>query len=76
MGLVAFRFLPRRADPNLLETELVEALLHDGYALVTSTVLRGRTALRMCTINPRTTESDIDGTLARLDAFARDLDRP
>ena len=37
-----------------------------GYAAVTSTVLRGRSALRLCTINPLTTESEIEQTLRRL----------
>jgi glutamate/tyrosine decarboxylase-like PLP-dependent enzyme len=38
----------------------------DGYAAVTSTVLRDRQALRLCTINPRTTEWDIEQTLRLL----------
>jgi len=33
--------------------------------------LRGAVALRLCTINPRTTEQDIIGTVERLDKFAR-----
>jgi hypothetical protein len=37
-----------------------------GYATVTSTVLRDRPALRLCTINPLTTESEIEETLRRL----------
>ena len=37
-----------------------------GYAAVTSTVLRDRQALRLCTINPRTTEWDIEQTLRLL----------
>jgi aromatic-L-amino-acid/L-tryptophan decarboxylase len=41
-------------------------LAASGYATVTSTVLRGRHALRLCTINPLTTESDIEHTLRRL----------
>jgi aromatic-L-amino-acid/L-tryptophan decarboxylase len=44
----------------------VAALTEDGFAAVTSTALRGRPALRLCTINPRTTEADIAATLARL----------
>jgi glutamate/tyrosine decarboxylase-like PLP-dependent enzyme len=44
----------------------VAALTDDGFAAVTSTTLRGRPALRLCTINPRTTEADIAETLARL----------
>ncbi|HEY2260927.1 MAG TPA: aminotransferase class I/II-fold pyridoxal phosphate-dependent enzyme, partial [Solirubrobacteraceae bacterium] len=42
------------------------ALSISGYATLTSTRLQGRAALRLCTINPRTTEADIDQTLERL----------
>ena len=74
MGIVAFRYQPRRADVNRIQTEIVEGMLCEGFALLTSTVLRGANALRLCTINPRTTESDIGATLARLDRLARELD--
>jgi hypothetical protein len=46
-------------------------MMEDGYALLTSTALRGAVALRLCTINPRTTEEDIVETVKRLDRFAR-----
>lgn len=42
------------------------ALAADGYADVTSTVVRGRPVLRLCTINPRTTTEDLRGTIERL----------
>jgi glutamate/tyrosine decarboxylase-like PLP-dependent enzyme len=42
------------------------ALAADGFATVTSTDLQGRSALRLCTINPRTTEEDIEQTLELL----------
>jgi aromatic-L-amino-acid decarboxylase len=41
-------------------------LARDGYAAVTSTSLGGRSVLRLCTINPATTEDDIVTTLERL----------
>ena len=31
---------------------------------------RGRTVLRLCTINPRTTDADIDGTVERIAQLA------
>ncbi len=42
----------------------------DGYAAPSSTILRGRSVLRLCTINPRTTDAEIDETIARLTALA------
>lgn len=43
-----------------------QELARDGFAAVTSTKLRERSVLRLCTINPRTTEEDITSTLNRL----------
>jgi glutamate/tyrosine decarboxylase-like PLP-dependent enzyme len=48
------------------------ALTDDGYASVTTTVIRGRSVLRLCTLNPRTTEDDLRGTLLRLANYLRD----
>src|SRR5579863_2091131 len=69
MGIVCFRY-PALDDAAHLR--LVQTLLEDGFALITSTILRGRTVLRTCTINPRTTEADIQASLERLDSFARE----
>ncbi|HEV2690705.1 MAG TPA: aminotransferase class I/II-fold pyridoxal phosphate-dependent enzyme [Bryobacteraceae bacterium] len=70
LGIVCFRY--SRAD-DAAHLHLVQTLLRDGFTLITSTVLRNRTVLRTCTINPRTTEADIQQSLARLDGFARQL---
>lgn len=67
MGIVCFRYT---AADDAAHLKLVQTLLHDGFALITSTVLRGRTVLRTCSINPRTTEADIELALDRLDGFA------
>jgi glutamate/tyrosine decarboxylase-like PLP-dependent enzyme len=42
------------------------ALADSGYACVSSTMLKGRSVLRLCTINPLTTEEDVIGTIDRL----------
>jgi len=67
MGIVCFRYA---ALDDAAHLNLVQMLLEDGFALITSTILRGRTVLRTCTINPRTTEADIQSTLERLDRLA------
>jgi glutamate/tyrosine decarboxylase-like PLP-dependent enzyme len=66
MAIVAFRF----GKEDALQTKLVERMLADGFAFLTSTTLKGMTALRLCTINPRTTEHDIVQTIDRLEKFA------
>jgi aromatic-L-amino-acid decarboxylase len=67
VATVCFRF----GNDDALQTRLVDEMMKDGYALLTSTELRGAVALRLCTINPRTTEQDIIETVNRLDKFAR-----
>ncbi len=57
MGVVTFH------HPAADYPKLHDAMLKDGFALATSTVLKGRTVLRFCAINPRTTEDDIARTL-------------
>lgn len=61
MGIVSFRHNTKSAS------RLVDAMLQDGFAFLSSTVLYGQPALRMCTINPRTTEADVTQTIAYLE---------
>jgi aromatic-L-amino-acid/L-tryptophan decarboxylase len=65
MGIVTFR---RRGVDDSYYHALHQTMLAEGFAFLSSTVLNGRMALRLCTINPRNTESDITRTLDWLDA--------
>lgn len=68
MGIVAFR-----CDDldDAAHAALVHRLVDTHEAMVSSTVLRGRRYLRACTLNPRTTDADVERTLALLDRLAR-----
>ncbi|HOL71096.1 MAG TPA: aminotransferase class I/II-fold pyridoxal phosphate-dependent enzyme [Bryobacteraceae bacterium] len=75
MGIVSFRYFePGRSEEELdAATERAAAgITASGFAALTTTTLRGRTTLRLCTINPRTTEEDIRETVARLAKYARE----
>jgi glutamate/tyrosine decarboxylase-like PLP-dependent enzyme len=74
MAVLTFRYAPPGlAEPQLegLNRALIEELIADGFAMLSTTVLKGRTVLRMCTINPRTTQADVVETVERLNVFAR-----
>lgn len=74
MGVITFRYAPAALDEfarDAANDNLVQRMLDDGFAFVTSTRLRGRTVLRLCPINPRTTDDDIRETIRRFDRFAR-----
>jgi len=61
MGIVTFH------HPSADYEKIHNEMLASGFALATSTVLKGRKVLRFCTINPRTTEDDITRTLDYID---------
>ena len=63
LGIVTFTCPQWSAEEH---SARAAALVSSGHAAVTSTRLGDRAALRLCTINPRTTESDIEQTLALL----------
>ncbi len=75
MGVVTFRYQPATmtdADADRRNRVAARALTESGYAAVLTTRLRGRIVVRMCTLNPRTTDADIVETVARLDSLIRD----
>ena len=76
LGIVTFRYTRDGADVAELDRinlAIIDGLIADGYAFLTSTRIDGRVVLRVCTINPRTAEADLQGTVdlvARLGAGA------
>jgi len=60
----------RRDGDDDLQTRLAAAMVADGFAAPSTTEVDGRVALRLCTINPRTTFNDIEETIWRLDALS------
>jgi glutamate/tyrosine decarboxylase-like PLP-dependent enzyme len=70
LGIVCFRRVPAGVaaeEVDRVNDELVAAAVADGYAAPSSTVLDGRTAIRLCTINPRTTFGEVETTIERLE---------
>lgn len=75
IGIVTFRYAPNNCtsqEQEHINQQLVDSLIQDGFAMLSSTVLNGRTTLRLCTINPRTTNEDIRATIERLEYLGRD----
>jgi aromatic-L-amino-acid/L-tryptophan decarboxylase len=65
LGIVTFA--PRRPDPAVL----VARATADGACAPSTTILHGRTVVRLCTINPRTTDEELDASVAALAALDR-----
>lgn len=69
LGIVNFRYAPAGiSEPELdgRNQNISREIISDGYAHIFTTELRGRKVLRMCTIHPQTTETDILETIQRL----------
>lgn len=76
MGIVTFRYTHPDASIdrlNGLNQQIVTRNMQEGFSFLTSTILRGKFALRLCPINPRVTEQDIDETIRRLSEIATRL---
>ncbi|HLY36155.1 MAG TPA: aminotransferase class I/II-fold pyridoxal phosphate-dependent enzyme [Candidatus Limnocylindria bacterium] len=63
LGILTFALAGASGEEHVSRAD---ALTHDGYAAVSTTVLRGRSVLRLCTINPLSTEEELVSTLERL----------
>jgi glutamate/tyrosine decarboxylase-like PLP-dependent enzyme len=71
LGIVCFRWAPPGAPEEALEAinrGVTDELLADATAFASSTRLGGRTVLRLCTINPRSSEADLRWVLDRMAA--------
>jgi aromatic-L-amino-acid/L-tryptophan decarboxylase len=60
MGILTFRYVPvgcPSTDVDAVNRGIEDNMIATGFAMLGSRVLKGRTALRMCTINPGTIEA-------------------
>jgi glutamate/tyrosine decarboxylase-like PLP-dependent enzyme len=78
LSIVCFRYVPPRIeveeqDLDRLNLALVEELRKTGRAFVSSTLLRGRVALRFCFVNWRTTAGDVEEVVGLLTALGQQL---
>jgi len=65
LGIVTFARLGASTDDHVRAAAEITA---SGYAAVSTTTLAGRVVIRLCLINPRTTDDDLRGTIKRLAA--------
>ncbi len=63
IGIICFALKGATPGEHAARTEAVS---RSGFACVTSTLLRGRSVLRLCTINPLTKREDIETTIEML----------
>ena len=70
LGVVCYRFRPPGMDESLLDElnrEIQNEIVESGFAMVSSTRLRGDYSLRLCILNYRSTWEDVRATLERVE---------
>ena len=78
LGILTFRYTAgggSEAAMGDLNSKIASEMILSGYALLSPTVMRGVTVLRMCTINPRTTQQDLESTIERLAEIGQHLSK-
>jgi glutamate/tyrosine decarboxylase-like PLP-dependent enzyme len=74
LGIVTFRFrapgMPER-ELDALQRRIAGETTRGGFAMLSTTELGGRAVLRLCTINPRTTDDDIHQTVRLMARIGR-----
>ena len=76
LGVLTFQFAPS-SETSLSRDELSTAIYTTnrarGYSMLTTTVIRGETVLRVCTINPRTTHENLRSSLELLATLGSEI---
>lgn len=76
LGVVTFALSPADGlDADAATEAAAGAVNGGGFAYLGTTTLKGRKAIRLCTINPATTPGDIAAILARLDQAQAEIRR-
>ncbi len=77
MGIINFRYIPGRAiEPDALDAlqqAIVNEIVASGWAMIATTILKGKKVIRLVLINPRTTDDEIRETIERLAVLGEQL---
>jgi len=73
LAIINFQYRPplqAKEQTNLLNKAIIDEIVKTGFAMISSTLLKGQLVIRLCIINPRTTEKDIKETIKQLNQIA------
>jgi aromatic-L-amino-acid decarboxylase len=76
LSIVPFRRLPRKGSVDQHNSAIAKWMQSDGNAYVTSAIVDGKTVLRPCFTNFRTTVDDITELLSIVEKTGAFLERP
>ena len=73
--MINFRYAPKdltKEEQDILNEKISHRILESGYAAIFTTVLNGKTVLRICAIHPEATQEDMQHTIDLLDQYGRE----
>ena len=74
--MINFRYAPKdltKEEQDILNEKISHRILESGYAAIFTTVLNGKTVLRICAIHPEATQEDMQHTIDLLDQYGREI---
>jgi len=71
IGIISFRvkIFEDETENDKINAKVSKYLLEDGYAMITTTKLKGHLALRMCPIHPETRQEFLDKTFGIMNGY-------
>lgn len=76
LAILNFRFAPEdlsASECDQLNQKVSQKMIKNGFAGVFTTILKGKKVLRICSINPETSEADIRNTIKILNDYANEI---
>lgn len=76
LAILTFRFVPNKMDTvgvDSINALISKEITARNVAAIFTVTLKGKISLRMCTINPQTTEADIEYVIHTLDHIAHSI---
>lgn len=77
LGIVTFRYIPCKLAStdtiNEINKKLVEEITHRGFAMLSTTELKEKVVIRLCSINPRTTTEEMLQIMMKIKALAEEV---
>lgn len=76
LAMINFRYAPEglsKEQTDLLNEKISEKILESGYAAIFTTILHGKTVLRICALHPEAEKEDMYETIRLLDEYGKEI---
>lgn len=77
LGIITFRYVPWKSASldtiNEINKKLVDEITQRGFAMLSTTTLKGKVVIRLCSINPRTTHGELLRIMMKIQKLAGEI---